>query len=76
MSPRWCIDTERLSTLVFSHVCEALDWENMECFQGSLAEATNVCIVQGNFECKAQLSIWTLDLRTCDVLGGEKEHRF
>lgn len=64
MSPRWCMDTEWLSTLVFSHVCEALDWENMERFQGFLAEATNVCIVQGNLSAKHsfQSGLWIWEL--------------
>lgn len=54
------MDTEWLSTLVLSHVCEGLDWENVEHFQGFLAEATNVCIVQGNLSAKHsfQSGLW------------------
>lgn len=69
------MDTEQLFTLVCSRVCQALDWGTMKHLQSLLAKATNCLVHSRVAECKAQLSIWTLVLRDCDVLG-EKERRF
>lgn len=62
--------TEWLSTLVCSHICGALDWDIMKHLQGLLAKATNYLPHSRVLESKAQLSIWTLALRACDVLLG------
>lgn len=62
--------TEWLCTLICSHVCRALDWDIMKHLQGLLAKAISCLARSRAFEFKAQLSIWTLALRTCDVLLG------
>lgn len=64
------MDTEQLFTLVCSRVCQALDWGIMKHLQRLLAKATNCLVHSRVAECKAQLSIWTLVLRYCDVLLG------